>query len=106
MADVLPQTAPFVVSDRPTEPELVAKYFRALGDPTRLHQLLMNLCTNAVQAMGDKGVLDRVLRAEGVASPANVAVDVPGTDRDAWPGMLAEGSAAIRAATRVSRFVR
>jgi CheY-like chemotaxis protein len=29
-----------------------------LGDPTRLHQLLMNLCTNAVQAMGEGGVLE------------------------------------------------
>ena len=30
-----------------------------LGDPTRLHQLLMNLCTNAVQAMGEGGMLER-----------------------------------------------
>jgi len=28
-----------------------------MGDPTRLHQLLMNLCTNAVQAMGEGGTL-------------------------------------------------
>jgi CheY-like chemotaxis protein len=26
-----------------------------LGDPTQLHQVVMNLCTNAVQAMGDAG---------------------------------------------------
>ncbi|HEY4999031.1 MAG TPA: MASE1 domain-containing protein, partial [Usitatibacter sp.] len=26
-----------------------------LGDPTRMHQLLMNLCTNAIQAMGQGG---------------------------------------------------
>lgn len=31
--------APFALSDRPTEPELVAKYFRALGDPTRVRIL-------------------------------------------------------------------
>ncbi len=27
------------------------------GDPTQLHQVLMNLCTNAIQAMGERGVL-------------------------------------------------
>jgi nitrogen-specific signal transduction histidine kinase/CheY-like chemotaxis protein len=27
------------------------------GDPTQLHQVLMNLCTNAIQAMGECGVL-------------------------------------------------
>ncbi len=27
----------------------------ALGDPTQIHQILMNLCTNAYQAMRDKG---------------------------------------------------
>jgi PAS domain S-box-containing protein len=35
-----------------------------LGDPTRLHQLLMNLCTNAVQAMGEGGVLELTVAAE------------------------------------------
>lgn len=39
MADALASTAPFALSDRPTEPELVAKYFRALGDPTRVRVL-------------------------------------------------------------------
>ncbi|MGE4298897.1 MAG: ATP-binding protein [Desulfovibrionaceae bacterium] len=45
-------------------------------DPTRLHQVLMNLCLNAAQAMGEKGgllevVLDNVLveREEAGASP-------------------------------------
>jgi ArsR family transcriptional regulator, cadmium/lead-responsive transcriptional repressor len=31
--------APFVISDAPTEPELVGKYFRALGDSTRVRIL-------------------------------------------------------------------
>jgi DNA-binding transcriptional ArsR family regulator len=31
--------APFVLSEAPTEPELVAKYFRALGDETRVRIL-------------------------------------------------------------------
>ena len=31
--------APFVISDTPTEPELVGKYIRALGDSTRVRIL-------------------------------------------------------------------
>jgi DNA-binding transcriptional ArsR family regulator len=31
--------APFVISETPTEPELVGKYFRALGDATRVRIL-------------------------------------------------------------------
>ena len=34
-----PGTAPFTVPDAPSAPELVAKYFRALGDPTRVRIL-------------------------------------------------------------------
>ena len=30
----------------------------ALADPTQIHQVLMNLCTNAAHAMDDRGVLD------------------------------------------------
>jgi PAS domain S-box-containing protein len=43
-----------------------------LGDPTRLHQLLMNLCTNAIQAMGQSGVLEIGVREETVARPRKV----------------------------------
>ena len=32
-------TSPFRLSDHPAEPEVVAKYFRGLGDPTRLRIL-------------------------------------------------------------------
>jgi DNA-binding transcriptional ArsR family regulator len=39
MADLTLARAPFALSDSPTEPELVAKYFRALGDPTRVRIL-------------------------------------------------------------------
>lgn len=35
-----------------------------MGDPTRLHQLLMNLCTNGVQAMGDGGKLELSVTTE------------------------------------------
>jgi DNA-binding transcriptional ArsR family regulator len=33
--------SPFRLSDAPSEPELVAKYFRGLGDPTRLRILAL-----------------------------------------------------------------
>jgi DNA-binding transcriptional ArsR family regulator len=39
MADVAVERSPFALSDSPTEPELVGKYFRALGDPTRVRIL-------------------------------------------------------------------
>jgi PAS domain S-box-containing protein len=35
-----------------------------MGDPTQLHQVVMNLCTNAMQAMPDGGVLEVMLEAE------------------------------------------
>jgi DNA-binding transcriptional ArsR family regulator len=39
MSDVSTARAPFALSESPTEPELVGKYFRALGDPTRVRIL-------------------------------------------------------------------
>lgn len=39
MADAAIGRSPFALSDNPTEPELVGKYFRALGDPTRVRIL-------------------------------------------------------------------
>jgi DNA-binding transcriptional ArsR family regulator len=39
MADTAIAWSPFALSERPTEPELVGKYFRALGDPTRVRIL-------------------------------------------------------------------
>jgi ArsR family transcriptional regulator, cadmium/lead-responsive transcriptional repressor len=35
----LPASAPFVLPEAPAEPDLVAKYFRGLGDPTRVRIL-------------------------------------------------------------------
>src|SRR5918998_3097873 len=39
MADTAMDRTPFALSETPTEPELVGKYFRALGDPTRVRIL-------------------------------------------------------------------
>jgi signal transduction histidine kinase/integral membrane sensor domain MASE1 len=43
-----------------------------MGDPTRLHQLFMNLFSNAVQAMGESGVLDVAVETEHVPMPREV----------------------------------
>jgi signal transduction histidine kinase/CheY-like chemotaxis protein len=43
-----------------------------LGDPTRLHQLLMNLCTNAIHAMGQGGALELRIACETVEQPMKV----------------------------------
>ncbi|HUP29396.1 MAG TPA: ATP-binding protein [Usitatibacter sp.] len=43
-----------------------------MGDPTRLHQLFMNLCSNAVQAMGEEGVLEVRVDAESIEAPRKV----------------------------------
>ena len=39
MADATLARSPFALPEHPTEPELVGKYFRALGDPTRVRIL-------------------------------------------------------------------
>ena len=39
MADTTVARAPFALPETPTEPELIGKYFRALGDPTRVRIL-------------------------------------------------------------------
>jgi PAS domain S-box-containing protein len=43
-----------------------------LGDPTRMHQLFMNLCSNAVQAMDSAGTLEVALEIENVPMPRKV----------------------------------
>ncbi len=53
-----------------------------LVDPTQIHQLLMNLCINAVQAMNEKGVLEisiKEVKFEG---------QIPGTRSGIEPGLL------------------
>jgi signal transduction histidine kinase len=39
-----------------------------LGDPTQLHQIVMNLCSNAIQAMSGGGVLGVALEAADLAA--------------------------------------
>jgi PAS domain S-box-containing protein len=49
------------------ETHLPAKPLFVVGDPTQLHQIMMNLCTNAIHAMGERGTLRVTLDAEEVA---------------------------------------
>ena len=47
---------PFAISEAPSETELVAKYFRALGDPTRLR--ILELLAAAELSVGE--IVDRL----------------------------------------------
>jgi CheY-like chemotaxis protein len=44
-----------------------------VGDPTQLHQVVMNLCTNAIQAMPDDGVMEVTLERVDVPLPCRVS---------------------------------
>ncbi|MDP9084444.1 MAG: ATP-binding protein [Pseudomonadota bacterium] len=50
------------------------------GDPTEIHQVLTNLCSNAIHSMAERGVLQVVLRALEVREPELLALGqlVPG----------------------------
>jgi DNA-binding transcriptional ArsR family regulator len=43
--------SPFRISDDPTRPEILAKYFRAFGDPTRLR--ILELLTEREHSVGE-----------------------------------------------------
>ncbi|MBX7254788.1 MAG: PAS domain S-box protein [Candidatus Hydrogenedentes bacterium] len=51
-----------------------------LGDPTELHQVLMNLCTNAYQAIGERPGVLKIQLAECSAQDIQVASDYTSTD--------------------------
>ena len=49
-----------------------AQNVAVMGDPTRLHQLFMNLCSNAVQAMSGAGTLEVAVATESLEMPRKV----------------------------------
>ena len=63
------------------EAKLPATPVQVFGDATQLHQVVMNLCTNAIQAMGGKGSLRVTLETAEVSAERPLAHGalVPGT---------------------------
>jgi len=55
------------------EAKLPAAPLSVVGDPTQLHQVTMNLCTNAIQAMGGTGALRVTLEETDVAAERTLA---------------------------------
>jgi len=55
------------------EAELPSAALYVVGDPTQLHQVTMNLCTNAVHAMGGSGTLRVTLEPVEVAAERALA---------------------------------
>jgi PAS domain S-box-containing protein len=50
------------------ETHLPAAPLFVMGDPTQLHQIMMNLCTNAIHAMGEHGTLRVTLEPADIES--------------------------------------
>ncbi len=70
LAPIIKEAAKLLRSSIPTTIEMhshVADVPNTLADPTQIHQVVMNLCTNAAQSMTDqKGRLDLMLHVESV----------------------------------------
>ena len=70
-----PAAAGFPTAKMRLEQELRAAESTVIGDETRLHQVTMNLCTNAVQAMPEGGVLRVVLERVELYLPHALSAD-------------------------------
>jgi PAS domain S-box-containing protein len=66
------------------EADLPAKPLCVVGDPTQLHQVIMNLCTNAIHAMGEHGTLRVTL------APVEVTAERTLTQFTLQPGSYAK----------------
>ncbi|MEZ4387091.1 MAG: ATP-binding protein [Candidatus Krumholzibacteriia bacterium] len=69
--------------------ELIETPGRILADPTSMHQVVMNLCTNAFQAMADGGVLE-VRLTERTSGGRDGAGELELIVTDTGPGMSAD----------------
>jgi len=71
MSLIVNETLKFLRATLPTTIELrqeIKTEAAVLADPTQIHQVIMNLCTNSAQAMRQGGVMEVKLE-EGVAEP-------------------------------------
>ncbi len=55
------------------ETQLPERSLYVVGDPTQLHQVMMNLCTNAIHAIGEQGTLRVTLEAAEVGVERTLA---------------------------------
>ncbi|MGP0044511.1 MAG: PAS domain S-box protein [Syntrophobacteraceae bacterium] len=60
ISSIIKEALKLLRSSLPTSIEMRQKILKgaALADPTQIHQVLMNLCTNAAHAMDGKGILE------------------------------------------------
>ena len=60
ISSIIKEALKLLRSSLPTSIEMRQKIRKclALADPTQIHQVLMNLCTNAAHAMDGKGILE------------------------------------------------
>ena len=60
ISSIIKEALKLLRSTLPTSIEMRQKILKgvAMAEPTQIHQVLMNLCTNAAHAMADKGVLE------------------------------------------------
>ena len=86
-----------LVTDLPPAP------LHVVGDPTQLHQVTMNLCTNAIHAMGDGGTLRVSL--EPVEEPVERVLDHTTLDAGAYARLtVADTGSGMDAATLARIF--
>jgi PAS domain S-box-containing protein len=69
LEETLELLAPSLPPDVRLERRLGEAETTVLGDATQLHQVVMNLCTNAVQAMGSAGVLTVAIERTVLGEP-------------------------------------
>ncbi|MET0520015.1 MAG: ATP-binding protein [Burkholderiaceae bacterium] len=70
--EVVAMLMPSLPAGQTIRTDLQAGNAAVLGDATQLYQVVMNLCTNALRAMGDSGVLEITARRAEVTHSASL----------------------------------